>query len=193
MKKPFSKAKGVLTLVPLPKIDKIYARLKGSNIYSTFDMRSGNYHMVLSEESTMKTAFVSSFGKWEFKGCPFGLAQAPVYFQRLVNEVLSGFTFTFGYLDDILVFSSDMESHLEHLRLLFERLRSADLKLKEVKCNFLKKHIQYLEHIVAGEGITPLPEKLDSIQKMLLPKTPKELKHLIGYYRKFVTRFSDPA
>ena len=52
--------------------------------------------------------------------------------------------FTFGYLDDILVFSPDMESHLEHLRLLFERLRSADLKLKEVKCNFLKKHIQYL-------------------------------------------------
>ena len=120
-------------------------------------------------------AFVSSYGKWEFKRCPFGLAQAPAYFQRLVNEVLSGFTFAFGYLDDILVFSPDMKSHLEHLRLLFERLRTADLKLKEVKCNFLKRHIQYLGHIVLGEGITPLLEKLDSIQKMLLPKTPKEL------------------
>ena len=158
--------------MPLQKIDKIYARLKGSKIYSTFDMRSGYYHMVLSEESRPKTAFVSSFGKWEFKRCPFGLAQAPTYFQRLVNEVLSGLTFTFGYLDDILIFSPDMESHLEHLRLLFERLRNADLKLKEVKCNFLKKHIQYLGHIVSGEGITPLPEKLDSIQKMLPPKTP---------------------
>ena len=117
MKKAFSKAKGVLTLEPLPKIDEIYARLKGSKIYSTFDMRIGYYHMVLSEESRPKTAFVSLFGKWEFKRCPFGLAQAPAYFQRLVNEVLSGLTFTFGYLDDILVFSSDMESHLEHLRL----------------------------------------------------------------------------
>ena len=58
-----------------------------------------------------------------------------------------------------------MKSHLEHLRLLFERLRTADLKLKEVKCNFLKRHFQYLGHIVLGEGITPLPEKLDSIQK----------------------------
>ena len=124
------------------------------------------------------------------------MAQAPAYFQRLVNEVLSGLTFDFGYLDDILVFSPNMESHLEHLRSLFERLRSTDLKLKEVKCNFLKKHIQYLGHIVSGEGITPLPEKLDSIQKMLPPKIPKEVKQflsLIGYYRKFVPRFFDLA
>ena len=89
--------------------------------------------MVLSEESRPKTAFVSSCGKWVFKRCPFGLAQAPAYFQRLVNEVLSVFTFAFGYLDDILIFSPDMETHLEPLRLLFERLRSADLKLKEIK------------------------------------------------------------
>ena len=159
-------------------------------------MRSGYYHMVLSEESSPKTAFVSSYSKWEFKRCPFGLAQALAYFQRLVNKVLSGLTFAFGYLGDILVFSPDMESHLEHLRLLFERLRSTDIKLKEVKCNFLKKHIQYLGHIVSGEGITPLPEKLDSIQKMLPPKTPKEVKQflgLIGYYRKFVPRFSHLA
>ena len=159
-------------------------------------MRSGYHHMVLSEESRLKTAFISLFGKREFKRCPFGLAQAPAYFQGLVNEVLSGVTFTFGYLDDILIFSPDMESHLEYLRLLFERLRSADLKLKEVKCHFLKKHIQSLGHIVSGEGITPLPKKLDSIQKMLPPKTPKEVKRflgLIGYYWKFVPRFSDLA
>ena len=113
-----------------------------------------------------------------------------------MNEVLSGFTFAFGYLDDILVFSPDMKSHLQHLRLLFERLRVTDLKLKEVKCNFLKKQIQYLGHTVLEEDITPLLEKLDSIQKMLPPKTPKEVKQflgLIGYYRMFVPRFSDLA
>ena len=101
VKKAFSKAKGVLTLVPLPKIDEIYAQLKGSKIYSIFDMKSGYYHMVLSKGSRPKTAFVSSYGKWEFKRYPFGLAQAPAYFQRIVNEVLSGCTFAFGYLDDI--------------------------------------------------------------------------------------------
>ena len=107
--------------MPLPKIDEIYAQLKGSKICSTFDVRSGYYHMVLSEESRPKTAFVSSFGKWELKRCPLGLAQALAYFQRLMNKVLSGLTFAFGYLDDILVYSPGMESHLEHLRLLFER------------------------------------------------------------------------
>ena len=152
--------------------------------------------MVLSEKSRPKSAFISSFGKWEFKRCPFGLARAPAYFQRLVNEVLSGLTFAFGYLDDILVYSPDMETHLKHLRSLFIKLREADLKLKEVKCNFLKKHIRYLGHIISGKGITPVPEKLESIQKMPPPKTPKEVKQfldLIGYYHKFVPRFSDLA
>ena len=142
--------------------------------------------MVVSEKSRTKSAFVSSFGKWEFKRCPFGLAQAPEYFQRLVNEVLSGLPFAFGYLDDILVYSPDMETHLEHLRKLFINLREADLKLKEAKCSFLKKHIQYLGHIVSGKGITPMPEKLGCIKEMTPPKTPKEVKQFlgpIGYYQ----------
>ena len=89
-----------------------------------------------------------------------------------------------------------METHLEHLRMLFMRLREADLKLNEVKCNFLKKHIQYLGHIVSGKGLTPVPEKLACIKDMPPPKTAKEVKQflgLIGYYRKFVPRFSDLA
>ena len=102
--KAHSKAKGVLTLVPLPKIDEIYAKLEGSTIYSTFDMRSGYYHLELNQESQPKSAFVvggPKGGKWEFKRCPFGLTQAPAYFQMLVNKVLEGLQFTFGYLDDI--------------------------------------------------------------------------------------------
>ena len=70
VKKAFPKAKGISTFVPLPKIDEIYAHLKDSKIYSTFDMRSGYYHMVLSDESRPKSAFVSAYGKWEFKRCP---------------------------------------------------------------------------------------------------------------------------
>ena len=97
-----------------------------------------------------------------------------------MNEVLSGLTFAFGYLDDILVFSPDMETHLKHLRSLFEKLREANLKLKEVKSNFFKKHIQYLGHIISGEGITPVPEKLESIQNILPPKTLKEVKQFLG-------------
>ena len=82
------------------------------------------------------------------------------------------------------------------MRQLFQRLREADLKLNREKCNFLKSHIQYLGHLISGEGIKPLPEKLESIKEMPPPTTPKEVKQflgLIGYYRKFVPRFADIA
>ena len=84
--------------------------------------------MVLSKKSRPKSVFVSAYGKWEFKKCPFGLAQAPAYFQRLVNEVLSGLTFTFDYLDDILVFSPDMETHLKHLRNSVQKIEKCRFK-----------------------------------------------------------------
>ena len=196
VKKAYSNAKGVLTLVPLPKIDEIYGRLRGSKIYSTFDLRSGYYHMALSEESRPKSAFVTPLGKFEFVCCPFGLAQAPAYFQALILQVLSGLDFAFGYLDDILIFSPDTETHLKHLDILFQRLREAGLKLKESKCNFLKAHVQYLGHLVSGEGIEPLAEKLESMKDMPSPTNPREVKQflgLVGYYRKFIARFADIA
>ena len=189
----------VLHLVPLPKIDEIYAQLKGSKVYSAIDMRSGYFHLGLSNDAKPKTAFVPGGphgAKYEFNRCPFGLSQAPAYFQRLIHEVLKGITFAFGYLDDILIFSPDNKTHLKHLEIVFQRLREADLKLKASKCNFFKKHIQYLGHLVSGEGIEPLPEKLEAVRKMPPPTTPKEVRQflgLVGYYRKFVPKFADIA
>ena len=197
--KAHSKAKGIVTLVPLPKIDEIYAQLQGSKVFSALDMRSGYFHIELSEEAKPKTAFVPGGPhgcKYQFNRCPFGLSQAPAYFQRLVQEVLRGLPFAFGYLDDILIFSSGIEAHLEHLRKVFLRLREAKLKLKASKCSFFKKHIQYLGHLVSGDGIEPLPEKLEAVENMPPPKTPKEVRQflgLIGYYRKFVPKFADIA
>ena len=72
-------------------------------------------------------------GKWEFKRCPFGLTQAPAYFQMLVNKVLEGLEFAFGYLDDILIYSKSMDEHLQHVQILFEQMRQADLKLTKRK------------------------------------------------------------
>ena len=196
VQKAHSKAKGVLTLVPLPQIDHIYARLRGSQIFSTFDLRSGYHHMELSPEARAKSAFVTPMDKFEFTRCPFGLSQAPAYFQRLMNQVIKGLPFAFVYLDDVLIHSPDIETHLKHIRILFQRLREADLKLKDSKCNYFKTHVQYLGHLVSGNGIRPLPEKLESVKKMPAPTTPKEIKQflgLVGYYRKFIPRFADIA
>ena len=196
VQKAYSKAKGVLTLVALPQIDHIYARLKGSKIISTFDLRSGYHHMELSPEARAKSAFVTPLDKFEFTRCPFGLTQAPAYFQRLINKVIKGLPFAFGYLDDVLIHSPDIESHLQHMRILFQRLRKADLKHKDSKCNYFKTHVQYLGHLVSGKGIKLLPEKLESVKKMPAPTTPKEIRQflgLVGYYRKFTPRFADIA
>ena len=169
VQKSHSNAKGVLSLVPLPKIDDIYARLKGSKVFSALGFQSGYHHVELTPKARPKMAFTlpGNLGKWEFVRCPFGLAQVPAYFQRLVNEVLAPFDFAFGYLDDILIYSPDIKTHLKHLRLVFERLCKADLKLKLEKCSFLKEHIQYLGHIISGGSITPVPEKLDSSKEIL--------------------------
>ena len=164
VRKAHSKAKGVSSFVPLPKIDEIYGKLRGAKIFSALDMWSGYYHIGLSPEAQPKTAFVvggPQCTKYEFKVIPFGLTQAPAYFQKLVGEVLTGLPFAFGYLDDILIFSPDMKTHLEHMRIIFQRLKEANLKLKESKCSFLKAHIQYLGHIISGEGIEPVPEKFE--------------------------------
>ena len=113
-----------------------------------------------------------------------------------MNQVLAGLPFAFGYLDDILIYSPDPQTHLDHLRQVFQRFREADLKLKASKCNFLKAHVQYLGHFISGQGIEPVPEKLESIKNVPPPRTPKEIKQFLGlieYYRKFVPRFADIA
>ena len=184
--------KGCISLIPLPKIDELYAKLKGYKVFSSLDLRSGYYHIGLTESVKPKSAFIlSSLGKYQFNRVPFGLAQAPAYFQKLINDMLKGYDFTMGYLDDIIIYSRSEKEHLEEI---FTRLKAAGLKLKLEICCFFKKHIQYLGHLISAEGIQPLPEKLESIAKMPASKNPKEVKQflgLVGYYRKFVPRFTD--
>ena len=187
--------KGCISLIPLPKIDELYAKLKGYKVFSSLDLRSGYYHIGLKDSAKPKSAFVlSSLGKYQFNRGPFGLPQAPAYFQKLINDVLKGCNFAMGYLDDIIIYSRSEKEHLEHLEEIFTRLKTAGLKLKLEKCCFYKKHIQYLGHLISADGIQPLPEKPESIAKMPAPKNPKEVKQflgLVGYYRKFVPRFAD--
>ena len=188
------KTKGQISIHPLPKIDEMYAKLKGAKVFSTIDLRSGYHHIALGKSSRAKTAFVTSFGKYEFLIVPFGLAQAPAYFQLLMNKVLHGLDFAMTYLDDIIIFSKNELQHLEHLETVFSHLKEAGLKMKWSKCDFFKKEIHYLGHLISTEGISLLPNKLDCIQHMPVPKNTKEIKQflgLTGYYRKFVPRFAD--
>jgi Reverse transcriptase (RNA-dependent DNA polymerase) len=123
---------------PLPRIDDCLDSLNGSKWFSTVDLKSGYRQVALDEKDAHKTAFVTRRGTFSFNVMPFGLCNAPATFQRLMDYAMVGLNYEIClvYLDDIIVFSRDIPTHLERLELLLQRLRQANLKLKPSKCHF---------------------------------------------------------
>ena len=180
----------------MPRVEDILAKLGKAKYFTTLDLRSGYHHIALDKQSIKKTAFCTSFGKYEYLKVPFGLAQAPSYFQKLMNKVLNGLNFAFAYLDDIIIFSNTAEEHLKHIQIVINRLKSAQLKLKKSKCSFFKKELYYLGHLLTTDGIKPQIEKVKAIHEMRPPTNPKGVREflgMVGYYRKFINRFADAA
>ena len=181
---------------PMPRIEDILAKLGKAKFFTTLDLRSGYHHIALDKHSIKKTAFCTPFGKYEYLKVPFGLAQAPSYFQKLMNKVLNGLNFAFAYLDDIIIFSTTAEEHMRHIQIVIDRLKSAQLKLKKSKCAFFKKELYYLGHLLTTEGIKPQFEKVKAIHEMKPPSNPKGIREflgMVGFYRKFINRFADAA
>ena len=174
---------------PMPKVE-------GAKYFSTLDLRAGYHHIRLTNDSIPKTAFTSPFGKYEYVKVPFGLAQAPVYFQELMTGVLKDLPFAMAYLDDIIIYSSTPEEHLQHIKTVFEKLCHAKLSMKLSKYHFFTKEIQYLGHILGMEEIRPLPAKTEAIKAMHPPVNPKQVRAFLGlvrYYRKFIKNFAKIA
>ncbi|KAK4327310.1 hypothetical protein Pmani_002251 [Petrolisthes manimaculis] len=183
---------------PLPNIQVILQQLGESKIFSCLDMYQGYHQIPLAEESMEKTAFTSPEGHWEFTALPFGIKTAPACFQRIVNSVLTGLVgnSVFVYLDDVIIYGKNLQSHVENLRKVLERLQEAKLTLKLEKCEFFKTEVDYLGHVVSAEGLKPQPSKVDAVRQMAQPETVKELQSFLGlinYYRKFIYKFSEVA
>ncbi len=127
-----------------------------------------------------------------------GLQSAPFTFQRMVNTLFSGVIGKdlFVYLDDLIIVSKDLDSHLQQLSLVFQKLTQAGLKAKLTKCEFLKSHIEFLGHLVDGDGIHTVDSKITAVQKFPTPKPVKNVHSflgLVGYYRTFVRNFASIA
>ena len=164
--------------------------------FTTLDLGAGYHHTPLDKPSIPKTAFNSTFGKFEYMKFPFGLAQAPAYFQELMTDILKDFNFATAYLDGIIIFSKSPMEHLLHIRMVSKKLKSANLSMKKSKYSFFSKEIQYLGHILSATGIRPLPAKTHTIQHMQPPTTPKQVRAflgLVGYYRKLIKGFAKIA
>ena len=174
------------------KSRRFLSKLNGATYLTTLDLRAGYHHIPLDKPSIPKTDSNSPFGKYKYMKVPFGLAQAPAYFQELMTGILKDFNFTIAYLYDIIIFSKSPQEHLSHIRKVFEKLKSANHSMKKSKCNFFSKEIQYLGHILSATCIRPLPSKTHAIQHMQPPTTPKQVwafLGLVGYYRKFIKGF----
>jgi hypothetical protein len=129
---------------------------------------------------------------------PFGLKNAPATFQRLMDQVLCGLQGTelFVYLDDIVLYASSLREHEIKFNKLAERLRRANLKLQPDKCEFLRKEVGYLGHIISDKGVKPDPSKLTAVKEFPRPQSAKNIKQflgLAGYYRRFIPEFSKVA
>ena len=96
----------------MPKVEDIFSKLGNANYFTTLDLRAGYHYSTLDDYAIKKTAFVSPFGKFEFLCICLCLAQAPAFFQNLMNKVLNGLCFPMAYLDDIITFSETAEQHL---------------------------------------------------------------------------------
>ena len=157
----------VVSTFPLPKIQKLLSRLIHCKYFSSLDLHSGYYHISLTEEIKRKTAFITADGKYQWNIVPFGLATAVSTFQYLMSKVLIGLNhFTFTYLDDVLIFSKFWKEHLQHLNTVFNRFKTAGLKIKLSKCQFFKTQLHYLGHKISADGLEPLPEKLEAIKNL---------------------------
>ena len=108
---------------PMPKVEDIFSQLNGAKYFSMLDLWAGYHNIPLDESSIPKTAFISQFGKYEYTKIPFGLTQAPAYFQELMTGILTDFSFVIPYLDDIIIFSRTEEEHPNHIKQVLKSYR----------------------------------------------------------------------
>lgn len=168
----------------LPRIEEILDSLGGNCYFTVLDMKSGYHQIEIHEAHKQRTAFtVGPLGFFEFNRLPFGLVNAPASYQRLMEECLGDLNMKicFIYLDDLIIFSKTFDEHLEHLEQVFQRLQEANLKLSTKKCDFLKKKVKFVGHIVSEAGIEPDPDKIEAVLNWPKPDNPEKVRRFLGF------------
>src|SRR5262249_43465071 len=142
-----------------------------------------------------KTAFRTRYGHYEFLVLPFGLTNAPATFMTLMNNLFRPVLdkFVIVYLDDILIYSKNLEEHERHVRQVLEILRQNKLYAKLSKCEFFRSRVNFLGHVVSEDGVTVDPEKTTVIREWPPPKNIHEVQSFLGlcnFYRRFIKDYA---
>ena len=168
---------------PLPRMQEQMESMVGARHFSCINLKSGFWQVKMAEESQQYTAFiVISMGVYEFLRMPFGLCNTPATFQCLMQECLGELNLTYAliYWNDVIVFSSTPEEHLDCLRAVLEQFLEHELKLKPSKCHFFRMEIDYLGHKVSADGMTPGTDNVRGIAEMAPPTTVTEVRCFLG-------------
>lgn len=183
---------------PLPLISGLLDQLGQAKIYTKIDLR-GAYNLVrIKEGDEWKTAFRTRYGHFEYNVMPFGLTNAPAIFQHLMNDVFREYLdrFVVCYLDDILIYSKDVEEHEEHVKLVLQKLREKGLYAKAEKCAFHQPKVEFLGYIISSEGLMMDPKKVQAVTDWASPKTVRDVQCFLGFanfYRIFIKNYSQVA
>ena len=185
---------------PLPKIQQILENLGGNQYFSILDQGKVYHQLYLKPECCHYTGFITPWGLYEWVRVPFGLMNAPAVFQRFIEQCFQDYRdhFIVPYIDDLLVYSKDFNSLVEHLRLTLQRLQQHGVKIKAKKCQLFKQEVRYLGRIVAADGYRLDPKNIQSVTELVKqkPKTLGEVRRLlgmVGYFRKCIANFSKKA
>jgi transposase InsO family protein len=184
---------------PMPYISNILDQLKNAKYLSSIDLKNSFFQVPLdSVESREKTAFtVPSRGLFHFKVMCFGLTSASATQQRLMDRLFGPeFNNVFIYCDDVIIFSDTLQHHLELLRKVKDKLKEANLTINFAKCQFFRKQLKYLGHVIDEFGLRTDPDKVKAIIDFPTPTNRKEVKRFLGtasYYRRFIKNFSHRA
>ena len=183
---------------PLPRVDELLDRLSGAKYFSKIDLRSGYWQVRIADEDIPKTAFRTRYGHFEFLVMPFGLTNAPATFMHLMQQMFRKYLdeSVIVFLDDVLIYSKSKEEHQKHVRTVLQTLRENQLYAKLSKCDFFKKEISFLGHVVNRDGIKMEQTKVDAVKQWPQPENVHEVRSflgLAGYYRRFVKDFSKIA